>query len=184
MAHRTLALVRLPILNTELAVPPLDSVTRPVDKLWRPVVAVWELTLRCDLACNHCGSRAGHARARELSTEECLKVADELARFGVKEVSLIGGEAYLHPGWLEVVARLGSLRVRMDAQRDGRKHGGCWQRRRLRFRRQRWHERTAIRTRPRRWHAHLSGSPASAACSQAHRAVASNVIVYTSEPIR
>ena len=33
---------------------------------WRPIYAVWEITLRCDLACRHCGSRAGRARPDEL----------------------------------------------------------------------------------------------------------------------
>ena len=39
---------------------------------WRPIYAVWEITLRCDLACRHCGSRAGRARPDELDTAECL----------------------------------------------------------------------------------------------------------------
>jgi MoaA/NifB/PqqE/SkfB family radical SAM enzyme len=40
---------------------------------------VWELTLRCDLACDHCGSRAGKARPDELSTDEALDVVRQLA---------------------------------------------------------------------------------------------------------
>ena len=31
----------------------------------RPIYAVWELTLKCNLACVHCGSRAGDAREQE-----------------------------------------------------------------------------------------------------------------------
>ena len=31
-------------------------------KDWRPRSVVWELTLACDLRCEHCGSRAGHVR--------------------------------------------------------------------------------------------------------------------------
>ncbi len=67
-------------------------------------IAVWEITLRCNLACRHCGSRAGAARARELTTGECLRVVDQLAAAGVAEVSLIGGEAYLRPDW-DTIAR-------------------------------------------------------------------------------
>ena len=44
------------------------TTSRAVDRGWRPVYAVWEVTLKCDLACRHCGSRAGHARPDELST--------------------------------------------------------------------------------------------------------------------
>ena len=35
-----------------------------------PVSIVWEITLACDLACQHCGSRAGRRRRDELSTAE------------------------------------------------------------------------------------------------------------------
>jgi radical SAM protein with 4Fe4S-binding SPASM domain len=71
-----------------------------------PAYVVWELTLRCDHACTHCGSRAGHARSNELSTAEALGVVDQLAAAGAREVALIGGEAYLHDGFLEIVHAL------------------------------------------------------------------------------
>ena len=48
---------------------------------------VWELTLRCDLACKHCGSRAGKAREDEMSTEEAL---------GVVGVNLLHGAFFGH----------------------------------------------------------------------------------------
>lgn len=69
-----------------------------------PRVAVWEITLRCDLACRHCGSRAGEARDDELSTAEALGVVDQLAEVGLKEVTLIGGEAYLRDDWDQIAA--------------------------------------------------------------------------------
>src|SRR6516162_9416784 len=59
-----------------------------------PAYVVWELTLACDQPCTHCGSRAGDARPTELSTEAALKVVDQLAAAGAREVVLIGGEAY------------------------------------------------------------------------------------------
>lgn len=81
---------------------PLAPSVRPQDSV-RPIYCVWELTLACDLACRHCGSRAGKARPDELSTDECLKLVGELAALGVKEVSLIGGEAYLRDDWVRVI---------------------------------------------------------------------------------
>lgn len=68
----------------------------------RTSYAVWEITLKCNLACQHCGSRAGHTRTEELSTEEALDVVKQLAEVGIKEVTLIGGEAFLRPDWLEI----------------------------------------------------------------------------------
>jgi radical SAM protein with 4Fe4S-binding SPASM domain len=71
-----------------------------------PAYVVWELTLACDHACRHCGSRAIVARDNELSTAQALAVVAELAALGAREVVLIGGEAYLHEGFLAVVAAL------------------------------------------------------------------------------
>jgi radical SAM protein with 4Fe4S-binding SPASM domain len=66
-------------------------------------LAVWELTLACDHGCLHCGPRAGRARDNELTTEECLKLVDELAELGVGEVTLIGGEAYLRNDFILIM---------------------------------------------------------------------------------
>jgi radical SAM protein with 4Fe4S-binding SPASM domain len=65
--------------------------------------AVWEITLRCNLGCIHCGSRAGPARDDELTTAEALDLVQQLADIGITEVTLIGGEAYLRRDW-EVIA--------------------------------------------------------------------------------
>jgi radical SAM protein with 4Fe4S-binding SPASM domain len=85
---------------------PLADETRPADARSRPVLAVWELTLICDQSCRHCGSRAGRRRENELRTEECLDLVRQMAELGVREVTLIGGEAYLHEGWTEVIAAI------------------------------------------------------------------------------
>jgi radical SAM protein with 4Fe4S-binding SPASM domain len=76
-----------------------------VSKSATPLIhVVWELTLACDLGCRHCGSRAGKPRSDELSTDEALDVVAQLAAMGAREVSLIGGEAYLRDDW-HVIAR-------------------------------------------------------------------------------
>lgn len=91
-----------PVASTPRRRLPLAGESRLVDTLWRPIYAVWEITLRCDLACHHCGSRAGRARAGELTTAEALDVVRQMAELGVKEVTLIGGEAYLRDDWTEI----------------------------------------------------------------------------------
>jgi MoaA/NifB/PqqE/SkfB family radical SAM enzyme len=79
---------------------------RPNDERYRPIYTVWELTLKCDLACRHCGSRAGKSRVEELTTEECLDVVRQIAALGGKEVTLIGGEAYLREDWTEIAREI------------------------------------------------------------------------------
>ena len=71
-----------------------------------PVHAVWEITLACDLKCRHCGSRAGKRRSAELTTDECLDLVRQLARMGTREVTLIGGEAYLRRDWLKIISEI------------------------------------------------------------------------------
>ncbi len=72
----------------------------------RTTHAVWEITLKCNLACSHCGSRAGDARSNELSTAEAMDLVHQLAEVGINEVTLIGGEAFLRRDWLEIAAEI------------------------------------------------------------------------------
>ena len=73
---------------------------------FRPVSCVWELTLRCNMSCLHCGSRAGQARQDELSTDELLALADDLAALGNRFTTLSGGEPLLRREWPLVAKRL------------------------------------------------------------------------------
>ena len=68
-----------------------------------PVHVVWELTLACNLKCKHCGSRAGKIRPDEVSTEDCLEIVESLARLGTREITLIGGEAFLKKDWTSII---------------------------------------------------------------------------------
>jgi radical SAM protein with 4Fe4S-binding SPASM domain len=73
---------------------------------YSPALAVWEFTLACDHRCLHCGPRAGLARPDELTTDEALRLVDDLAEMGVGEVVLIGGEAYLRNDFILVIRRI------------------------------------------------------------------------------
>jgi radical SAM protein with 4Fe4S-binding SPASM domain len=84
-----------------------------------PRYVVWELTTLCDHACGHCGSRAAKARPDELSLQETLAVADQLAALGTTEVTLIGGEAYLFDGLLDLLRHLQALGIRTSIQTGG-----------------------------------------------------------------
>lgn len=103
-----------------LETPPVRAL-RPEDyDVARPVYTVWELTMKCDQPCQHCGSRAGHARDEELSTAELLEVARSLARLGCRECTLIGGEAYLRPDLHEIIGELAKGGIRVTMQTGGR----------------------------------------------------------------
>ncbi len=88
-----------------------------------PVSVVWEITLACDLACQHCGSRAGRRRRDELSTAEALDLVDQIAELGARSVGLIGGEAYLRKDWLQIIAAVRAAGMECDLQTGGRNLG-------------------------------------------------------------
>jgi nif11-class peptide radical SAM maturase 3 len=85
----------------------------------RTSYAVWEITLKCNLACSHCGSRAGQARAKELSTEEALDLVKQMAEVGIREVTLIGGEAFLRPDWLTIAEAVNQAGMRCTMTTGG-----------------------------------------------------------------
>ena len=63
----------------------------------KPVV-VWNITRRCNLHCVHCYAAAtDRAYEGELTTEEGLRVIDDLADFGVPVVLFSGGEPLTRP---------------------------------------------------------------------------------------
>lgn len=84
-----------------------------------PIHVVWEITLACNLKCMHCGSRAGKARPSELSTEECLDVVRQLARLRVREVTIIGGEAFLRRDWLQILRAISDHGMHPSMQSGG-----------------------------------------------------------------
>jgi radical SAM protein with 4Fe4S-binding SPASM domain len=86
-----------------------------------PAYVVWEITLACNLKCLHCGSRAGHRRARELSTSECIDVVRQLAELGTREISIIGGEAFVRKDWLAIVRAIREHGIDCTMQTGGYK---------------------------------------------------------------
>lgn len=66
-------------------------------------LVAWELTRSCNLACRHC--RASSKRGpypNELTTDECIKVIDEIASFAKPIMILTGGEPLLREDIFEI----------------------------------------------------------------------------------
>ncbi|MFF4551178.1 mycofactocin radical SAM maturase [Streptomyces sp. NPDC001406] len=68
-----------------------------------PICLTWELTYACNLACVHCLSSSGRRDPRELTTDECKVVIDELERMQVFYVNIGGGEPTVRPDFWELV---------------------------------------------------------------------------------
>lgn len=111
---------RDPALNGDPSALPRNLDLADLDAPRTPRHAVWELTLACDLKCAHCGSRAGRRRSKELSTLECFDLAREMADMGIREVTLIGGEAYLRRDWHEIAGEITRLGMGCSMTTGGR----------------------------------------------------------------
>jgi mycofactocin radical SAM maturase len=68
-----------------------------------PICLTWELTYACNLSCVHCLSSSGRRDPRELSTDECKEVIDELERMQVFYVNIGGGEPTVRSDFWELV---------------------------------------------------------------------------------
>jgi mycofactocin radical SAM maturase len=68
-----------------------------------PICLTWELTYACNLACAHCLSSSGRRDPRELSTDECKAVIDELQRMQVFYVNIGGGEPTVRADFWELL---------------------------------------------------------------------------------
>lgn len=82
----------------------------------KPVHVVWEITLACNLKCSHCGSRAGKVRPGELTTEQCFEIIDKLQKLGTREITIIGGEAFLRKDWLDIISRIDNAGMECSMQ--------------------------------------------------------------------
>jgi AdoMet-dependent heme synthase len=93
---------------------PTEGVTnRETSAFERPYVISWNLTYRCNLACEHCYLDAGgkpevhtesFADRRELSTEGCFRVIDEVAAFAPDCLLILtGGEPLLRRDIVEII---------------------------------------------------------------------------------
>ena len=68
-----------------------------------PICLTWELTYACNLACVHCLSSSGRRDPRELTTDECKAVVDELERLQVFYVNIGGGEPTVRRDFWELL---------------------------------------------------------------------------------
>lgn len=62
---------------------------------YTPSLVSWNLTRKCNLQCPHCYMEGGTAEERELTTDECLALIEEMTDLGTEMLILTGGEPLL-----------------------------------------------------------------------------------------
>ena len=84
----------------------------------RPIIS-WNITRRCNLKCLHCYIDAGQAEAGELSTEEALRLVDEMAEVGVPLILFTGGEPLTRPDFFEIAKRAKDRGIKLVLSTNG-----------------------------------------------------------------
>ena len=94
-----------------------------IDNLKAPLLVTWQLTRDCDLCCLHCctDSAPGKRLPDELSADEAMRLAAEIARSEVPYVMLCGGEPLVVPHFLQVAEALGAAGVQLKIETNGQR---------------------------------------------------------------
>ena len=80
------------------------------DDEFAPYIISWNLTRRCNLGCKHCYIDASSAMPGELTTDEALRILDEIAEVNRETIMILtGGEPLLRPDLDPLVARAAGL---------------------------------------------------------------------------
>ncbi|MGE5141573.1 MAG: radical SAM protein [Rudaea sp.] len=84
---------------------PYTQILARSEKQHKLLSAHWELTYRCNVKCAHCYLDVFYPRANvagELTTDESLRLVDDLADLGVLNLTLSGGEILVHRDFFRI----------------------------------------------------------------------------------
>jgi len=82
--------------------PLMDRVISRTVRKHRPLSVHFDLTYRCNERCVHC--YLDHDDHGEMSTSECIAVLEEMAQAGTLFLTFSGGEIFLRPDLIEILA--------------------------------------------------------------------------------
>lgn len=83
--------------------------------MYNLITLVWELTMGCNLRCKHCGSACKDGFKDELSHDDAINVARQIAAVKPVWISLSGGEPLMRSDWPDIVKEIADndIEVRM-----------------------------------------------------------------------
>ena len=80
----------------------------------------WEVTQRCNLSCIHCRASSEYGPYEgEFSTDQCLRLLDDIAAFSKPVIILTGGEPYLRDDIFEIASYGDQKGLRMVLATNG-----------------------------------------------------------------
>jgi MoaA/NifB/PqqE/SkfB family radical SAM enzyme len=85
----------------------------------QPADVSLELTRLCNLRCLHCYNDSGRRDPAELEDREKLEMADYLGRWGVRRISITGGEPVLDPSFAGLLSIAGEYGIAVKVTTNG-----------------------------------------------------------------
>jgi mycofactocin biosynthetic radical S-adenosylmethionine protein MftC len=84
-----------------------------------PKSVLWDITYACNLSCSHCLTGSGKKAENELTTAQAFTLIDKLAQSKILYVTLVGGEPFMRPDIMEIIAYLAKTGMRTDISTNG-----------------------------------------------------------------
>jgi radical SAM protein with 4Fe4S-binding SPASM domain len=88
-------------------------------KVPAPAGVLWDLTSKCNLRCRHCVVSAGEECNDELGFEDCCRLVDEFADFGVAQLILSGGEPMIRKDFFGIAEYAASRNILIQVATNG-----------------------------------------------------------------
>ena len=88
-------------------------------KVGPPFIVSYSITTKCNLKCKHCYSDSVEASPDELSTDEALRLMDDLSRWGIRLLVIDGGEPLCRQDLLDIVKYASSKGIRTTIGSNG-----------------------------------------------------------------
>lgn len=87
---------------------------------FRPII-YWYLSFRCNLACAHCSVHSSPwvDTSEDLTTEECMKVIDQMAELNIRAALLTGGEFLIRPDAMQILRALADRGIGVAIETNG-----------------------------------------------------------------
>lgn len=83
-----------------------------------PQVIIWLLTAKCNMSCLHCYS-ARFWNRQELESAEAVNLVKSAAQAGVKHIGFSGGEVFLRPDAMDLIALASKLGMTVNVVTNG-----------------------------------------------------------------
>ncbi len=74
----------------------------------------WAITGNCNCRCRHCYMSAPSGKAGEYSTDECLRIIQQMENAGVQVVTLTGGEALVRKDFYRIIEEISKAGIKID----------------------------------------------------------------------